>query len=345
MKSRYANEAAWYREFKLFVGNWDNSGGDDYLGDNPFDRFLYVEEAESWADFVQWCQHPKGTWGFRGQSDASWKLTPTIDRRLFVRGRTTNTSFGQQIRIPDYETQLLFKFQQEAHQYRRYLPDDSDIMSWLALMQHHGAPTRLLDWTWSPYVAAYFAIEDMTEIAAVWAIDLDWLEHRGSRILQESTGKVLPSNPTKRAAYLNDLLVFNADESDPDKAPSMVVKVEPRKTDAWMTSQRGFFLCKCWDRPSMNQLLMRMMIHPEVIETPVISKLEIRGNLRFDFLTQLQAANIHRGSLFPGLDGFASSLDIDLQIRMEKLGREMEKQAEFQRYHEASDAQEDEAEH
>jgi FRG domain len=343
VQHQYANEALWYSAFKPFVDAW-TSAGDDYLGDNPFDKFPYIEEAESWDDFVVWAKRLQGTWGFRGQSDATWTLYPTIDRRLFVRGEAPGISFGRQVPTRSYEEQLLFRFQQEAHQHRHYLPDDSDIMSWLALMQHHGTPTRLLDWTWSPYVAAYFAIENETEKAAIWAIDLDWLEDRGNRILQATGRKPIPWNPTQRAAYLNELLVLSDDEAAANRAPTMVVRVEPRKTDAWMTSQRGFFLCKCWARPTMNQLVMRMMTYPELVSTPQIRKLEIGGNLRFEFLTQLRSANIHRSSLFPGLDGFARSLDIDLQIKMDQLRRDWEEVAERQRYHSASMAEEDRSE-
>ena len=318
--------------------------GDDYLGDNPFDKFLYVEEAENWEDFLAWCKPLMGGWGFRGQSDSRWNLNPAINRSLFVSGEISGFSFGQKLDIRSYEERLLFRFKQEAHQYSQHLPEDADLMGWLALMQHHGTPTRLLDWTWSPYVAAYFAFEDDTDKAAIWAVDLDWLEHRGNRILQEKDGERIPVNPTERAAYLNKLLALRGDEEDQNKAPRMVVRVEPSKTDAWMTSQRGFFLCKCWDYPSMNQLLMRMMTFPKLVSTPKIRKLEIGGDLRFEFLKQLQFANIHRGSLFPGLDGFARSLSVDLQIQMNQMRIEMEEQAERQRYHSTSLAQEDDSE-
>ena len=48
---------------------------------------------------------------------------------------------------------------------------------------------------------------------------------------------------------------------------------------------------------SMNALSMRMMIHPELVSTPRIRRLEICGQLRFDFRQHLNVANIHRGSL------------------------------------------------
>lgn len=51
-----------------------------------------------------------------------------------------------------------------------HVPADADTFQWLALMQHHGAPTRLLDFTWSPFVSAFFALERATKDAAIWAI-------------------------------------------------------------------------------------------------------------------------------------------------------------------------------
>src|SRR5207249_10091816 len=68
------------------------------------------------------------------------------------------------------------------------VPAEGNAGEWLALMQHFGAPTRLLDVTQSPYVAAYFALEDAVdgvEQCAVWAVNKRWcLESAGEAVLK-----------------------------------------------------------------------------------------------------------------------------------------------------------------
>ena len=84
------------------------------------------------------------------------------------------------------EEAVLLEFQRGAHRYHAVTPALDQIVEWLALMQHHGAPTRLLDWTRSPYVALYFAMQGQSEgEAAVWAVDLKWFEQRSNELLRQ----------------------------------------------------------------------------------------------------------------------------------------------------------------
>lgn len=80
---------------------------------------------------------------YRGQGSKDWPLTPYY---LRLDGRQS-------------ESTLLKRFKQSAAMLIETAPKDS--FDWLFLMQHYGVPTRLLDWSESPLVALYFAVENL----------------------------------------------------------------------------------------------------------------------------------------------------------------------------------------
>ena len=114
-------------------------------------------------------QEPKHWWLFRGMP-RNFPLQTSLERALI------DADIGLE-EAPQIERKLLKEFKRRAHFYVDPLPAQGDVLGWLALMQHYGAPTRLLDWTYSFFVAAFFALGDAVsnpvtkrEPAVVWAL-------------------------------------------------------------------------------------------------------------------------------------------------------------------------------
>jgi FRG domain len=77
-------------------------------------------------------------------------------------------------------------FRVAVRPYLARTPNHDQTMDWLAMMQHYGAPTRLLDWTRSPYVDLYFVLRNQKEAnAALWSIDLTGFEQRSLALLRQ----------------------------------------------------------------------------------------------------------------------------------------------------------------
>ena len=120
----------------------------------------------TWADFVDLVQKEFSApcWLFRGQSDARWGLQSSFERAY----KTIDPELWAAV-----EQYSMEAFRGRLHLFDSNPPSEGDALEWLALMQHHGAPTRLLDWTRSPTIAAYFALDgDFAVAPALWLINV-----------------------------------------------------------------------------------------------------------------------------------------------------------------------------
>ena len=117
-----------------------------------------------WPDFVRQVEALEG-WAFRGQQRADWPLVSSLTRRL--------QAFSPDPRLwPLREARAMRIFRRKAHMHLQDRQALDDALRCLALMQHHGAATRLLDFTKSPFVAAFFALESARADVSVFALNL-----------------------------------------------------------------------------------------------------------------------------------------------------------------------------
>src|SRR4051812_19627182 len=123
----------------------------------------------SWLDFVAITATYGETgiqFAFRGEADHRWRLTPTLLRQAPY-------TESRQLLIAEKEAMRAFVTQAHLHLGAEHLPQKGEPefeFEWWALMQHYGAPTRLLDWTLSPFVAAYFAVEQLPDCDGVVSV-------------------------------------------------------------------------------------------------------------------------------------------------------------------------------
>jgi hypothetical protein len=152
-------------------------------------KHVSIPNVEGLLDYARELppQEPRHWWLFRGMP-CSFPLQTSLERVLGDAGIGLTHA-------PEMERKLLKEFKRRAHFYANPLPADGDVLGWFALMQHHGAPTRLLDWTYSFFVAAFFALADALsnppekrQPAVVWALFRDAF-------------KLEPQAPAAKAAY------------------------------------------------------------------------------------------------------------------------------------------------
>jgi len=264
------------------------------------------------------------TWVFRGVKDSAYHLKPSIER--YAQSKSMEWAALESLVTSE------FKARARTHLTPSLIPNDE--LTWLGIMQHYAIPTRLLDFTYSPYVALYFAIrnnrdnkiEKYLRLYAINAIDLnDRFTHVVYEAARQETVAVDGSaSPRFRAASLDpdsfstdrdsvtaeteglreliaESLVAGGKRRGFLNRKGSVCATAPPSFNPRIASQQGLFLLNCAEQLTFRDSLAKMMRNQKGWQRTADIPLQLAPEIE----AKLFQMNIHDQSLFPDLEGLA----------------------------------------
>lgn len=277
-------------------------------------------------------------WIFRGLKRDAYNLQPSIEREA----GNTKPWAALEYKILHEE----FQPKARMHMDPASLPAPEDILSWLAVMQHYGVPTRLLDFTFSPYVALYFAIhgrtpeEQRSSHVALWAIDAKSLKNVAASRSAEAYAKEVEYGvreprrlPRQTLAHMVASAYSGAEDlvtrMEGDRAivsealrPSAVRRNHfertgfvgfalPSAQNRRLSSQQGAFLFNGTHDVTFEESLCRMMAPSG---NAWCKRFRVPCSLLMSIEEKLFQMNIHELSLFPDMQGLAGFIIQKLRL-------------------------------
>lgn len=245
----------------------------------------------SWAELQDMIDPLAFACYFRGQGSMDWPLLPSFNRAVTV----ADEAFALRL-----EMETLLRFRSEAHAFipPSVMPPNAfslkaldTYLEWLMLMQHYGAPTRLLDWSQSPYVSLYFAVIDCSaHDAALW--------YFAAAPVQSA----VYAHYGKNAVDLLDFAEFSADDvRRPGDAP-LLYTAQKKLRSTREVAQQGLFTFS--NRIGLDQ---QDMIARTCADAP-FGRVIIPHELKLEFSHRLSLMNVTAATLFPGLEGVSTSI-------------------------------------
>lgn len=254
------------------------------------DSAIEIIRVSSWHELNE--QLYEGSWNeeirryrsdftFRGLSDASYEMTTSLMRLG-----------GDAAKL---EHHLLRNFRKYAH---RDTSREDSVWNWLAIAQHHGLPTRLLDWTYSPYIAMHFATANVDKFnidGVIWCVNYV-------------------------AAHKHYLPVALLEILRDEGANGFTIEMLGRaaKTLQMFDNLAGFDFAVFFEPPSVDDRIVNQYAQFSMMSSPtacldhwlhdkpgLTRKIIIPAELKWEVRDKLDQANITERVLFPGLDGLS----------------------------------------
>ena len=229
----------------------------------------------TWKEYKDWVEmqakQSKFYW-YRGQADATWELNTTFHREARKTGMTMS-QYLNLIENGDVHYQICSRLNE-----RFRVNDPLEYASYLALLRNHGFPTPMLDWTLSPYIAAFFAFRECDDVnpacrhVIIYIFDCDrW-----------------------KSEYLQSTSL-----DDPNKHVSVIrpyAKYNPRQ----LTQNTVYTIT------NIEDVKAHIMANNKV--QPFLYCYTFSADIRKDVLKELDLMGINEMTMFPDLDGLCRAM-------------------------------------
>lgn len=290
------------------------------------EKAYITTEIEHWNDIFRLNQRFMSNFVFRGQGNADWGLKTSLARMV----ERHHPNYVDKIMPAIYEQQMMDEFQWKYPSYEKsHIPGSEESIEWLSLMQHYGSPTRMLDFSYSMYVAMFMAIDgSFFEKSAIWALNKHELSRKvfDKYRVDNNTNFALISdleNYTykKATSAINRRFVINNDEDE-----SFLFLTRPHLSNERINRQQGLFVIPSNIEVGFEDILkgyynasfcgkmkfddvVRLSIDNNYGQHTVsVLKIEIPKQLKYSISNLLRQMNITSETMYPGLDGLARSM-------------------------------------
>ncbi len=293
---------------------------------------IVTTTLERWNDVISLNQEFLKHFIFRGQANSEWTLQTSLERMV---AKHHNNAFICPQYCEIYERKMLREFMWKYPLYEKnMIPPNNDYVEWLSLMQHYGAPTRLLDFTYSLFVALFMCLDDFNdEYSCLWALNKTYLHSHLLQLYLQS------NNLTSGSASHTILEQFAHSKANQEiascsfKSEKNVLMISPDICNERLSIQQGLFLMptniSCPFEENLNATIETSDLEIENIEIPVLNllnygytnqgkslnqdiiflfKIKIPHKYKYELSNLLTQMNITAETIYPGIAGMAKSL-------------------------------------
>lgn len=287
----------------------------------------FVEtEINDWNDLFLFNQRFMSQFIFRGQANSEWGLKTSLERLIENHYPFPN----RDRRLPAiYENDMIRVFKWKYPIYEKvYIPQDDEYIEWLSIMQHFGAPTRLLDFTDSMYIALYMSLAgSFYDESSIWCINKVVLNHPVfNRYRIEHHVDSASQNELDEFSYqLANCSIKQGLKVSPQASDGLLYSVRPHMTNQRISCQQGLFIVPSLISIPFEDLLKNYYIKENRMKIKIdslqrisnenmnqnaifILKINIPKNNNLNLTKALKQMNITAETMFPGLEGLANSL-------------------------------------